>query len=99
MPGMRGGVLSPQDAKRLMSVLQEMTEYVDGEDLEGIAAQKPIYETGSEDPGMSAPQAGVVPPPDGEGMAPRPEVDVDALILEGPHGKKKGLQKPSSLDR
>jgi hypothetical protein len=47
--GGQGGVLSPQDARRLMSVLKEMTEYVDGEDLDAISAQKPIYESGDVD--------------------------------------------------
>lgn len=42
--GGKGGVLTPQQARQLMSVLEEMTEYVDGEELDGISAQKMIYE-------------------------------------------------------
>ncbi len=63
MMGGRGGVLSPEDARRLMSVLSEMTDYVDGEDLDSISAQKPIYESGRVgEEGIPGP-----PPPDESG--------------------------------
>lgn len=110
MPGMGGGVLSPEDARRLMSVLQEMTEYVDGEDLGAISAQKPIYETGGEDRGAGAMEMG--PPDMGGGEEEEPKVDVDALIFkqEGPGGRPgmdeephsmlhKGMGRPGRLDR
>lgn len=84
MPGLRGGgVLSPEDARWLMSVLSEMTEYVDGEDLDAISAQKPIYEP-PDSGGVGIPSP---PPPDESGAESSGEGDGGAEMMDALSGK------------